>query len=44
MKDSKKWRARISVFGVAYHLGYFDDKQEAIEVRKRANRFTHYPS
>lgn len=31
-----KWNARINVGGYRKHLGYFDDKQEAISVRKQA--------
>jgi hypothetical protein len=36
-KAIKKWAANITLGGKQKHLGYFDDKKEAINVRKAAN-------
>jgi len=35
-KNLNKYRARISVKGVEYNLGMFEDLEEAIEIRKQA--------
>ena len=35
-KQQKKWRARVSVNGKSKHLGYFDDIEEAVQVRDEA--------
>lgn len=37
-KESKKWVAKITRYGVQYHLGYFDTEKEALEAYKRAKR------
>ena len=38
MKRSKKWRSRIMVDGADIHLGFFNDKQDAVIARARANK------
>ena len=38
MKRSKKWRSRIMVDGADIHLGFFNDKQDAIIARVIANK------
>ena len=35
-KKKEKWRARITYQSKEYHLGYFPDKEAAIEVRREA--------
>jgi hypothetical protein len=35
-KESKKWKAYIMCNGVNYHLGFFLDKEKAIQARKNA--------
>lgn len=35
INETGKWRARITVQGITYHLGYFENKNEAIKCRKR---------
>ena len=35
-KKNNKWRARITLNNKEYHLGYFDDKNDAIKARKEA--------
>lgn len=35
-KQTNKWRAEIKVPGKTYHLGYFTDRDEALQVRKQA--------
>lgn len=35
-KQRKKWHAQIVVDGKRHHLGYFIDKNDAVEARKRA--------
>lgn len=35
-KQSQKWMAKINFKGKQHHLGYFVDKQEAINARKEA--------
>lgn len=37
-KKNRKWIAQISFKRKTYYLGEFDNKQEAIECRKEANR------
>lgn len=37
-KDSDRWRARIAVDGKVIFLGSYDDKQDAINARKEAER------
>ena len=42
-KDKKQWQARISVDKKEKHLGYFDDKEQAIDARKTAEKeYFHY--
>lgn len=36
-KKESKWRSQIKVKSKTLHLGYFEDKTEAIEARKEAN-------
>ena len=43
-KSAKKWRAKIKSKGLDIHLGYFDDKFEAICARKSADRRYGYHS
>lgn len=40
-KSSKKWVAQIEFKGVAYTLGYFKTKEEAANVRKKAEENLH---
>jgi len=40
-KREGKWRARIKLFGKEKHLGFFDDKEMAIEAKKQAE-ITHF--
>lgn len=35
-KDRQKWDARIYFDGEAHHLGYFDNKEDAVKARKEA--------
>jgi hypothetical protein len=35
-QEKRKWQATIYVMGVSTHLGFFDDKDEAIAARQRA--------
>lgn len=35
-----KWVARITFRGRTYHLGYFENKEEAINTRKKAESLT----
>lgn len=35
-KETGKWRARIFINGIEYHLGYFEHKEEAYAARKEA--------
>lgn len=35
-KKSKKWKAYIMCNGINYHLGFYLDKKEAIQARKKA--------
>ena len=38
-KESNKWRARITIDGIAIHLGCFENKEDAIQARIiRANQ------
>ena len=37
-KASNKWNAMIQINGTLKHLGFFDDKNEAIATRKAANK------
>lgn len=37
-KRRKKWRAYIGFKNKSYHLGYFDSKEDAIKVRKTAEK------
>ena len=40
-KRSQKWNARIKVNGKRLHIGYFEDKNDAIEARKQAEEKYH---
>lgn len=40
-KPYKKWKARVHIYGKEYHLGYFSEKQDAIEVVKKARNKIH---
>lgn len=35
-KANKKWKAYIKIDGKQKHLGYFDNKEDAIKARKEA--------
>ena len=37
-KEVNKWRARITIDYKNVHLGYFDDKNDAIKARERAEK------
>lgn len=37
-RNEKRWRAHIAVGGRQIHLGFFDDKNDAIRARKAAER------
>ena len=39
-KTKGQWYARISFKGKTYGLGYFDDVEDAIRARKRAEKMT----
>lgn len=41
-KQSNKWRAAINMNGAKKHLGYFDKFEEAVVVRKEAERMLNY--
>lgn len=43
-KRERKWTARISFYGKAISLGYFDDIDDAIEARRRAKIAYGYTS
>jgi len=42
-KREQKWRAYIAIKGKTIHLGYFDNKEDAIQARKKAEMKYHKP-
>jgi len=40
-KKYKKWRAYIESEGIKYHLGYFENIEDAINIRKKAEQKFH---